>query len=79
MSLRPLLLAAGSAVLVLLAAPTFADGPSADTPSEFPPEPFPSTYQPLPSQPTLIRHATVYTGTGAEIDDGDVLLKDGKV
>jgi imidazolonepropionase-like amidohydrolase len=47
--------------------------------SEFPPDPFPSTYRPLPSQPTLIEHATIYTGTGARIDDGAVLLRDGKV
>ncbi len=42
-------------------------------------EPFPSTYAPLPSQTTLITHATVLTGTGERIDDGSVLLRDGKV
>lgn len=40
---------------------------------------FPSTYQPLPAQTTLIEHATIYTGTGERIDDGAVLLRDGKV
>lgn len=30
-------------------------------PAEFPPDAFPSTYQPLPAQTTLIRHATIYT------------------
>lgn len=47
--------------------------------SEFPPDPFPSSYQPLASQPTLIEHATIFTGTGARIDDGSILLRDGKI
>lgn len=42
-------------------------------------DPFPSTYQPLASKPTLIRGATILTGTGARIDGGSVLLVDGKV
>lgn len=53
---------------------------AADTPpSEFPPDAFPSTYQPLPAQTTLITHATIYTGTGERIDDGSILLRDGKI
>lgn len=51
----------------------------ASQPTEFPPDPFPSTYQPLPSQATLIEHATLFTGTGAVINDGSVLLRDGKI
>src|SRR6185503_14798772 len=78
MSPRPFLTAAFSAAIIALAAPVFADAP-ADNPTEFPPDPFPSSYHPLPSVPTLIRHVTIYTGSGAEIDDGDVLLKDGKI
>lgn len=62
------LLSAGGAALATAAEPT-----------EFPPEAFPSTYQPMPSQTTLIEHATIYTGTGAMIKDGSVLLRDGKV
>jgi imidazolonepropionase-like amidohydrolase len=46
---------------------------------EFPPDPFPSTYSPLPSATTIIRHAHVYTGAGDEVADGDVLLRDGKI
>src|SRR5690606_14204963 len=38
-----------------------------------------STYQPLPGQTTLIRNATVLTGTGEQIEQGDVLLQDGKI
>ena len=32
-------------------------------------EAFPSTYEPLPSQPTLITNATVLTATGERLDD----------
>ncbi len=42
-------------------------------------EPFPSTYQPSPSQPTLIRNATVLIGNGERLDGTDVYLADGKV
>ncbi|MEP6391576.1 MAG: amidohydrolase [Halioglobus sp.] len=42
-------------------------------------EPFPSTYQPLPSQPTLITNATILTGTGERLDNASLLLQDGKV
>ncbi len=43
------------------------------------PDPFPSTYKPLPSGPTAIVGATVYTGTGAVIRNGTVLMRDGKI
>jgi imidazolonepropionase-like amidohydrolase len=42
-------------------------------------EPFSSTYQPAPSPVTLIRNATVLTGTGARIDGGDVLIEGGRI
>lgn len=42
-------------------------------------DPFPSTYRPLPSAPVAIVGATVFTGTGQRIDNGTVLLRDGKV
>jgi imidazolonepropionase-like amidohydrolase len=42
-------------------------------------EPYPSTYKAPASPPTLIRHATVLTGTGARLDNADVLLADGLV
>ncbi len=76
MPIRPLSAAASLAAVLILAAPAVV---ADDSPSEFPPDPFPSTYQPLPSVPTLIRHVTIYTGTGTEIDDGDVLMQGGKV
>ena len=43
------------------------------------PKPFPSTYQPLPSQVTLIQDATVLTGDGGRIEEGEVLMRDGKI
>ena len=43
------------------------------------PAPFPSTYRPGASAPTLIRNATVLTGTGERLNGADVLLVDGKV
>ena len=42
-------------------------------------EPYPSTYRPVPSEVTLIRGATVLTGVGPRIENGSVLLRDGKV
>src|SRR5207248_8327244 len=40
---------------------------------------FPSTYKPMPSHPTAIVGAHVFTGTGQLIDNGVVLVKDGRV
>src|SRR6266498_6049419 len=37
---------------------------------------YPSTYHAPASPPTLIRHATVLTGTGTRLDDADVLIVD---
>ena len=41
--------------------------------------PYPSTYQPYGSVPTLIRGATILDGEGGRIENGSVLLVDGKV
>ncbi|MEO9080044.1 MAG: amidohydrolase family protein [Rhodanobacter sp.] len=40
---------------------------------------FPSTYRPLPRFDTLVVHATVLDGAGHRIDDGDVLMRDGRI
>jgi len=42
-------------------------------------EAYPSTYAPLPSEPTLITHATILTGTGERLDDASLLISDGKI
>ena len=40
---------------------------------------FPSTYSPLPSTPTAIVGATILTADGRQIDQGVLLLRDGKI
>ena len=40
---------------------------------------YPSTYVVPSNAPTLIRGATVLTGTGERLDGADVLLRDGKI
>lgn len=41
--------------------------------------PFPSTYKPYPGEPVALVGATVFDGAGGRIDNGTVLLRDGKV
>jgi imidazolonepropionase-like amidohydrolase len=43
------------------------------------PAPYTSTYTAPASGPTLIRGATILTGTGTRIDGGDVLIVDGRI
>lgn len=64
--LLPALIAAGCQ-------PQSSKAEAADT------RPYASTYTPLPSGPTLITHATILTGDDEEIDDGSILLRDGKI
>ncbi|MFC4728321.1 amidohydrolase [Coralloluteibacterium thermophilus] len=40
---------------------------------------YPSTYRPIVEAPTLIRGATVLTGTGERLDGADVLIEDGRI
>lgn len=42
-------------------------------------DPYPSTYRPLASTPTLIRNATILTGTGARLENASLLMADGKI
>jgi imidazolonepropionase-like amidohydrolase len=44
-----------------------------------PADPYPSTYQPAQAAPVLIRGATVLTGTGARLEDTDIVVADGKI
>jgi len=44
-----------------------------------PKDPYPSTYQPYSSGVTLITGATVLTGTGERINNGSVLIENGKI
>jgi len=56
-----------------------SDADKTQAADKFPNDQFPSTYKPFPSKPTLIRNATVLTGTDREIDGGDVLMQGGKI
>src|SRR5882762_7761446 len=53
--------------------------PTASTQRAAPSELYPSTYRVPQNAPTLIRNATVLTGTGTRLDDADVLIVDGKI
>ena len=46
---------------------------------DFNKDPYPSTYRAYPSQTTLITGATVFDGTGKQIDGGAVLIQNGKI
>jgi imidazolonepropionase-like amidohydrolase len=62
-------------VLILTSPALFA----AAGPASPPADPYPSTYKPRPSKPVLITHATVLTAVGDRIEDGSVLLRDGRI
>ncbi len=40
---------------------------------------FPSTYRPIPADPVLIRNATVMTAAGPTVENGSVLMRDGRI
>ncbi|HEX2492349.1 MAG TPA: hypothetical protein VHK24_01150, partial [Steroidobacter sp.] len=44
-----------------------------------PPVAYPSTYKPPSSPVTLIRGATILTGAGTRIENGDVLIANGRI
>ncbi|HEX2493519.1 MAG TPA: hypothetical protein VHK24_07060, partial [Steroidobacter sp.] len=44
-----------------------------------PPVAYPSTYKPPNSPVTLIRGATILTGAGTRIENGDVLIANGRI
>ncbi len=43
------------------------------------PAPYESRYKALASEPTMLKGATVLTGTGERLDDADVVMQDGKI
>jgi imidazolonepropionase-like amidohydrolase len=53
--------------------------PAGRVPMPFTIDPYPSTYQPLPRTDILIVGATILDGAGQRIEDGDVLVRDGKI
>ena len=42
-------------------------------------DPYPSTYSPLPSETTLLTGATIFNGVGGEIENGDILIENGRI
>ncbi len=43
------------------------------------PAPYSSHYRPLPSEATILKGATILTGTGERFDDADLVMDDGKI
>jgi imidazolonepropionase-like amidohydrolase len=58
-----------------------ADPPGKSAPPRYQPpaDPYPSTYRPYPGVPTAITGATVYDGEGGRIENGTVVLVDGRI
>lgn len=52
---------------------------AARQPVPFAQDPYPSTYVPAPSSDTLIVNATLLDGTGKKIDNGELLIRAGKI
>jgi len=44
-----------------------------------PPAAYTSSYQPLASEPTLLRGATILTGSGERLENADIAMQDGKI
>jgi imidazolonepropionase-like amidohydrolase len=42
-------------------------------------DPYPSRYQPFPSKTTVIKNATILTASGPTIQNGSILMRDGKI
>jgi imidazolonepropionase-like amidohydrolase len=69
------LISAVGLLLALVACTSRAPKPVAAPPAP----PFPGTYAPLPAPPVYISHATVLTGHGGQLDDADIVLRDGRI
>ena len=68
-----------AACLAVIGTASCVVAPPASAASRFAEDPYPSTYKPLPSEPVLLRNATVLTGTGQRLDGADVLMRDGRI
>src|SRR5262245_35834172 len=69
---------ASAAALLLSSTACSTPAPDSERAGERP-APFPTTYTPLPAPPLLISGATILTGTGAQLDDAQLLLVDGRI
>ncbi len=80
MKTRSLLLAAATLLATACANSAPPRSASAKAPAErFDRNPYPSTYRAYPGVPTLVTNVTIYDGEGGRIDNGSILLADGKV
>jgi len=66
-------------IIVLVSVVFWLSACTRDAPDNESSAPFASRYQPLPGVTTLLRGATILTGTGSRLDSADVLLSDGKI
>lgn len=72
----------GALVLAACASAGGAEAPRTASDSAatgFDSDPYPSTYRPYPGEPTALVGATVFDGTGRELAETTVLLRDGRV
>jgi imidazolonepropionase-like amidohydrolase len=76
---RPFMLMVAAACLSVAASDIGAAEVSSRIPLPFVTDPYPSTYRPLPRTDTLIQGATILDGAGHRIDNGDVLIRNGKI
>src|SRR5690349_1989861 len=55
--------------------------PKASAPPRYSPpdDPYPSTYRPYPGVLTAITGATIFDGEGGRIDNGTIVLADGRI
>src|SRR5882757_3209998 len=77
-SARACLMAAAACVCAATGAVAGAH-PVGRVPMPFTTDPYPSTYQPLPRTDMLIVGATILDGAGQRIEDGDVLVRGGRI
>jgi len=74
-----LVLAALCASVALSGCAAFESKPAPASAVHINEDPFPSTYVRYPGVPTVIRHATAFTGDGQQINDATVVLADGLI
>ncbi len=73
------ILIAGLGALALASCATTGETKSASAKPAINANPYPSTYRAYPGRPVALVGATVFDGAGKRIDNGTVLLRDGKV
>jgi len=74
--------AAAAALVVACAEPGGEAGSASGSPAAAraaPDDPYPSTYRPYPSVPTAITGATIFDGEGGRIDNGTIVLAEGRI